>query len=213
MILEPAVEPVEFKAKGTGEVRKFTLMEHTGKELDQYIIDSSEIYDTALEKLRDLGDNSNLTADVLVQIKNEIAEHSSGLIAKLLLPDGGHSINAEWVYHNLTRRQRGMILDKQNDLNGIETVKDQGFLIERLALTNSLAIRREAKRLNSIPASPTGQDDLTLLENLKEQLAPSIPGSESSPESEVNYRIETVEPSNHVGIDELEPDEDGLVQL
>jgi len=146
MFLSHEEEQVEIKTK-SGSTRKFKLIEHTGDELDKYIEQTASRYDEAIETMqlaqKKLQYGQKLDSQLLFKIKEEIAEQSADLIASLLHPDDGlDPVNAAWVRKNTTRRWREKILDRQNELDGLETIKDQAFLIERGALIAALQVRQ-----------------------------------------------------------------------
>lgn len=146
MFLSHQEEPIEIKTKG-GITRKFKLVEHTCEEIDAYIEATASNYDSAIEEMRlaqrSLEYGKNVDAEVLFAVKQRVAEHSSNIIAELLNDDDGNGkVTGEWVRKNTTRKMREKILDKQNELDGIETVQDQSFLIERGALIAALQVRQ-----------------------------------------------------------------------
>lgn len=146
MFLAHEEEPVEIKTKD-GIVRKFKLVEHTGEELDTYIELTASKYDDAIEQMRTaqraLNFGQTVDAQVLFDVKEQIAEHSADIVANLLKDaDGGGSVNASWIRRNTTRKMREKIMNKQNEIDGIETVQDQSFLIERGALIAAIQVRQ-----------------------------------------------------------------------
>lgn len=183
-------------------VRKFYLQEHTNEEFDEYLEKSSIVLDRAIAKLRDMskefGKGNPVDPEELHLLKKAVAESSSSLVAELLHPDDQPNplppVTAEWVRGNLSWRMRESIINKQNELDGVETVKDQSFLVETALVKNYLSIKIELNRIKLDPSQVIRSQSMTDSENL--------PG----------LVIETPEQSEHVSIDELEIDDDGFVQ-
>lgn len=183
-------------------VRKFYLQEHTNEEFDEYLEKSSIVLDRAIAKLRDMskefGKGNPVDPEELHLLKKAVAESSSSLVAELLHPDDQPNplppVTAEWVRGNLSWRMRESIINKQNELDGVETVKDQSFLVETALVKNYLSIKIELNRIKLDPSQVIRSQSMTDSENL--------PG----------LVIETPEQSEHVSIDELEIDGDGFVQ-
>lgn len=183
-------------------VRKFYLQEHTNEEFDEYLEKSSIVLDRAIAKLRDMskefGKGNPVDPEELHLLKKAVAESSSSLVAELLHPDDQPNplppVTAEWVRGNLSWRMRESIINKQNELDGVETVKDQSFLVETALVKNYLSIKIELNRIKLDPSQIIRSQSMTDSENL--------PG----------LVIETPEQSEHVSIEELEIDEDGFVQ-
>lgn len=183
-------------------VRRFYLQEHTNEEFDEYLEKSSIVLDRAIAKLRDMSkefsSGNHVDPEELHLLKKAVAESSSSLVAELLHPDDQPNplppVTAEWVRGNLSWRMRESIINKQNELDGVETVKDQSFLVETALVKNYLSIKIELNRIKLDPSQVIRSQSMTDSENL--------PG----------LVIETPEQSEHVSIEELEIDEDGFVQ-
>ena len=146
MFLNHEEELVEIKTKG-GITRKFKLIEHTCEELDAYIELTASKYDEAIEQMRiaqrSLNFGQTVDAKTLFEVKEQIAEHSADIVASLLKDfDGSGSVTASWIRKNTTRKMREKIMNKQNEIDGIETVQDQSFLIERGALIAAIQVRQ-----------------------------------------------------------------------
>lgn len=163
MFLNHNEEPVEIKIK-CGSTRKFKLVEHTGNELDRYIEKTASKYDEAIEQMRiaqrSIQYGQEIDESVLMKVKDQVAEESASIIAELLIPDDGNErVDGDWVRRNTTRRMREQILLKQNELDGIETIQEQSFLIERGALIAALQVR-QARQQKSIPESRELQEEI-----------------------------------------------------
>lgn len=162
--------PVEIECRDGG-TRRFTLIEHTGAELDQWILDNSQTYEQAREELTllqqelqtsraqleehleqtsagldaPLPDLSfRLEEEDLLHMKERIAIHSAQVVAGILHPsDGLERPDPNWVMKNLSRRSREKLISMQNDLDGLEVIsKDAGFLLERGILISLVQIRQ-----------------------------------------------------------------------
>jgi len=146
MFLNHEEEEVEIKTRH-GVTRKFKLVEHTCEELDSYIELTASKYDDAIEQMRiaqrSLQYGQTVDSQILFDVKEQIAEHSADIVANLLKDfDGGGPVTASWIRKNTTRKMREKIMNKQNEIDGIETVQDQSFLIERGALIAAIQVRQ-----------------------------------------------------------------------
>ena len=208
-----ATEQVTITPPKGGTKRTFLLIEHTGEELDQYIEETSKVYDRAIENLRESQRAINFghvpdpqeAADLLYKVKEEVAEHSAELIVSLLHPtDGLVSIDSQWIRKNTTRRTREKILNAQNELDGIETVQDQSFLIERQAQLTALQILRQANHptSNLVLNSDSPEDSTPTITS-------SIPESQKWPESPQAARTVILPDSEHVSIEDINIVDDG----
>lgn len=151
-------------------VRTFRLQEHTCEQTDQWIMDNSVTYEQAREQLQvlqmDLKRNQDhfedyyqnpdqppplfqfsMTEEQLEIVRQEIAEHSSNVLARCLLPaDNLQPVDGKWVRDNLTRKTRERLIQIQNELNGLEEIKsDHGFLLERGILIAKIQISQAKK--------------------------------------------------------------------
>lgn len=182
--------------------RTFYLEEHTNEEFDVYLEESSIVLDRAIARLREisdsLSDGNKPDPEELNFLKAAVAETSSALVAKLLHPADEPAalppVDAKWVRANLSWRMRESIINKQNELDGVETVKDQSFLVETALIKNYYSIKLELNRLNL--ASQAIRSRLT-----------------SDSESSQVLETDNQEQQEYVSIDELETDVDGFARV
>lgn len=199
-------EEVVIKTKqGT---RTFRLEEHSNEAFDQYLEQNAILFDRAISKLRDVDrKKSAADPDELEAIRMEVTNKSAEMVAQLLIPvDPQTPIDAAWARQNLSWRMREAIINKQNDLDGVEVVKDQSFLVTRALATNIYSIRMQMNRIQVEPeTSSQMQADLDS-NSMTDTKSNSTIESESSQASPP----ETAEQQEHVSIDDLEIDGDGF---
>lgn len=192
-----AEEPVKIKTKDG--VREFKLVEHTTDEFELYLESISITFDRAISKLGEV--NKQLVAGQKVlgesdmqeikDLKEVVAKASSEIVAKLLHPaDELPKVSSAWVRANLSWKMREQIMDKQNELDGVETVQDQSFLVEKSLMMSYYGLKAEANRIPT-PTKSRSTNEF-----------------ESSPVSPPEIQ----QPSDHVSVDDLELDDDGFVQ-
>ena len=208
MLLEIGQEPITWQSRDKTQKRSFILVEHTSEELESYQEKQATKYDSALELLRKTSidlqygrvdqSHGDQVLDSLRSIKDHVAENSASLIAELLHPTDGESpVDERWVRRNMTRRQREQILDKQDELDGVERIKEQSFLIERsITLTIVQVTQAIAQQAQKNLTPPTLA------------LASSIQEYESLRES-----LQENQQEDHVPIDELETMPDGMLHM
>jgi len=212
MKLEFNFEPVEITPKGSKTSMKFRLEEHTSEEFDVYMERSSLAADRAISELNLVNDKirskdyQNLDPEKFKELQAVLEDSSLELVASILIPEaGGSRVDSAWVKKNLSWPMREAILNKQNELDGVEKVKDQSFLVQKALRANYLYTKQALEQHRLSVAIPD-QTPASLLSSL-------LPNSADSPELEQLMTQEPQEQPEHVSIDELETDEDGLVPL